>query len=173
MTKQVPYAKPNSTTRPCAKSESAMLSPVPAEVPTFDDLLAQPERVKELPPAIALDILTRVVALTPLLVSRAAVPPDPPIEHRCLTADDVAERLHVPTQFVYDLVRRKMLPAVHVGKYVRVPLAAFERWLKNALDTEISLMYSVNHGRRRAAPHSKTAAPDAGANGRAARLAPE
>ena len=47
-----------------------------------------------------------------------------------LTIPQVAERLCVPTAYAYELARRGELPTVRLGKkYVRIPLASFERWL--------------------------------------------
>ncbi len=42
---------------------------------------------------------------------------------RLLDASEVAERLNLEVPYVYDLIRRGILPAVQIGKYKRVTLA--------------------------------------------------
>lgn len=46
-----------------------------------------------------------------------------------LTADDVAERLHVPTSWVYRAAREGDLPSVRCGRYRRFDEGDVERWI--------------------------------------------
>jgi excisionase family DNA binding protein len=46
-----------------------------------------------------------------------------------LTMPEVAKRLAIPEGRAYELARQGRLPAVRVGKYVRVPLAKLEAWI--------------------------------------------
>ena len=68
--------------------------------------------------------------LSRILAGEGAAPEGQPGESRMLTIPQVAERLCVPTAYAYELARRGELPTVRLGKkYVRIPLASFERWL--------------------------------------------
>jgi excisionase family DNA binding protein len=42
---------------------------------------------------------------------------------------DMAQALSVPVTYAYELARRRDIPAVKLGKYVRVPAAEFGQWL--------------------------------------------
>ena len=46
-----------------------------------------------------------------------------------LTADDVAERLHVPRSWVYRAAREGDLPSVRCGRYRRFDERDVERWI--------------------------------------------
>lgn len=48
---------------------------------------------------------------------------------RLLTAAEVAATLRVPPSRVYALVRAGLLPAVHVGRHVRVDEGSLEEWI--------------------------------------------
>lgn len=45
------------------------------------------------------------------------------------TAADVAGMLRLAEARVYELVRRGMVPAIRVGRQVRIPKRAFDEWL--------------------------------------------
>ena len=49
---------------------------------------------------------------------------------RLLTADEVAERLQLTTDFVYALVRRGAIPHLRFGRTVRFRSEAVDRWLE-------------------------------------------
>lgn len=74
---------------------------------------------------------------------------DPPREaDRLLTIPEVAGRLGVPPSYAYELARRGELPTVRIGvKYLRVSLAAFQRWL--AERQELDTAAPAPHSRRR------------------------
>lgn len=47
-----------------------------------------------------------------------------------LTVPDVADELKVPVARVYDLVRKRVLPSVQIGRQVRVDQVALQKWIK-------------------------------------------
>ena len=47
-----------------------------------------------------------------------------------LTVDEVAHRLQVSKSSVHRLVNTGILPSIRVGRSVRVPKMAFERWFE-------------------------------------------
>lgn len=49
---------------------------------------------------------------------------------RLLDAQEVAERLGVPTSWVRESVRSGAIPHVRLGRYVRFDLADVEAWLE-------------------------------------------
>ena len=49
---------------------------------------------------------------------------------RLLNADEVAERLGVPTSWVRESTRSGAIPHVRLGRYVRFELADVELWLE-------------------------------------------
>lgn len=51
------------------------------------------------------------------------------VERRLLSVPRVARRLDVPHHRVYDLVRAGILPAVHLGRQVRVCPEALEKFI--------------------------------------------
>lgn len=51
-------------------------------------------------------------------------------ESYVLTVDEIAARLHVSRASAYRLVTSGQLPAIRVGRSVRVPKMAFERWFE-------------------------------------------
>ena len=46
-----------------------------------------------------------------------------------LTVPEVAAELQIPASTVYDLIRRGVIPAVRVGKRLRVPKRRLEDWI--------------------------------------------
>ncbi len=104
------------------------------DAPTLDQLIIHPDRVAELPVEVASSILAKLAGIQSLLLARVLAgrgnggqpecQPD-----RLLTAEEVADRLHVPRDHVYELCRRRELPSVKIGKYVRVSGAALTKWL--------------------------------------------
>ncbi len=47
-----------------------------------------------------------------------------------LTLDEVATLLKLPKSWIYERTRRKLIPHVKLGKYLRFPRAALGRWLQ-------------------------------------------
>jgi excisionase family DNA binding protein len=48
-----------------------------------------------------------------------------------LRVEKVAEILDVKVWRVYDLVRMNLLPAVHMGKHIRIDPDVLEQWINN------------------------------------------
>ena len=46
-----------------------------------------------------------------------------------LTVPEVAAELQIPPSTVYDLIRRGVIPAVRIGKRLRVPKRRLEDWV--------------------------------------------
>jgi excisionase family DNA binding protein len=53
----------------------------------------------------------------------------PEREDRLLTADEVAVLLSVTTAWVYDQTRRRLMPHVRLGRYVRYRRSTIDAWL--------------------------------------------
>lgn len=51
------------------------------------------------------------------------------MSHELLTADDVADRLQVPTSWVYRAAREGDLPSVRCGRYRRFDEGDVDRWI--------------------------------------------
>lgn len=49
---------------------------------------------------------------------------------RLLRAPEISERLGITEDRVWDLIRRRMLPAVRIGRQVRVDEDALEAWIR-------------------------------------------
>jgi excisionase family DNA binding protein len=47
-----------------------------------------------------------------------------------LTLDEVAAMLRVPRSWIYERTRRKLIPHVKLGKYLRFPRRALVRWVE-------------------------------------------
>jgi excisionase family DNA binding protein len=59
-------------------------------------------------------------------LSRAS---EPSPRRLVLTVPEVAAELQIPASTVYDLIRRGVIPAVRVGKRIRVPKRRLEDWV--------------------------------------------
>ena len=46
-----------------------------------------------------------------------------------LTVGEISQRLGLSERRVYQLIEKRLLPAIRLGRSVRVPLAAWEAWL--------------------------------------------
>ena len=52
-----------------------------------------------------------------------------------LTAEEVAERLQLPAETIYEFTRRRRsnpIPVLRAGKFLRFHWSAVERWMANA-----------------------------------------
>jgi excisionase family DNA binding protein len=78
---------------------------------------------------------------------------------RLLTADEVSDLLQIPKQHTYRLIREKKLPAVRIGKLVRVPEDALKAWVAAGGaprdSQEASLVPVEALARRRQVPRAK------------------
>lgn len=55
-----------------------------------------------------------------------------------LRIEDVAQRLSIGRTKVYELMRAGVLPTVHLGRSVRIPLADLEAWVRDEVQAEVS-----------------------------------
>jgi excisionase family DNA binding protein len=55
----------------------------------------------------------------------------PPSEGRFLTVSEAAARLQVSAKTIRRLIERGDLPALRIGRLVRIPEESFERFLKD------------------------------------------
>ena len=56
-----------------------------------------------------------------------------PARRLAVRVSDAAEMLMISRSKAYDLIRQGKLPAISVGKTVRVPVAALEEWVRGQL----------------------------------------
>jgi excisionase family DNA binding protein len=112
----------------------------PHFVPTLDALAMEPALAAELETEDVEALLGRSMVAQSALVQRLLALPrrgrggdpredDEPDLHQ-LDAGHVAAVLGVPKDFVYDLIRRGVLPSIKVGKYVRIPADRLRDWIK-------------------------------------------
>src|SRR5215510_280784 len=114
---------------------------------TLAALVAQPSRVTELGAVEARAMLAELVALQGLVLTRvltseaaAATPPEPA---RLLTVPEAAERLAIPSSFLYELIRQGRVPAQRIGpKYVRLHPATVEEIQQKGLAGGLNVTYS-------------------------------
>lgn len=106
--------------------------------PTLAGLLADPARVAELPPdaipAVLGELEAARVALWALLMRESAGTGKREASvaapaSRLLTASQVSERLGLPQWSVYELARRRVPPAVRLGRRVRFRAENVEAYL--------------------------------------------
>jgi excisionase family DNA binding protein len=106
-------------------------------VPSLDALAAEPAGVAELGIDEVELLIARSVTVQSALLNRLLTVPRRGYETRPesdlyqLDAVHVANLLGVPKDFVYDLIRRGMLPSIKVGRYVRVPGDRLRQWLQD------------------------------------------
>ena len=50
-------------------------------------------------------------------------------ERLALTVPELAAELQIPVSTLYDLIRRGEIPAVRIGKRIRIPIKRLEAWL--------------------------------------------
>ncbi len=98
------------------------------------DVVRDPKTIETLPVDGCLLVLAALGSVTSQVVSRfvmlQARPPEPkpaPRE-RWLTVPEVAKRLQFAPSYIYGLARRKDLPSLRKGKYVRVREADLAIW---------------------------------------------
>jgi len=103
----------------------------------LDLLLADPSKVERLTSAEIRGLLVRMSSLLAALAARFTRDEAPPVrsgvegdDGRLCTIPEVAKQLAVPESRAYDLARRGELPAVKIGRYVRVPAASLQAWLE-------------------------------------------
>lgn len=93
----------------------------PVEVPSLDELLANPGKTSTLSPEAAQAFLIGLASIHPILIQRALMGTlNGQGDSGLLTIKDVAQRLKVSEYRVYELARQGALKSVRLGKSVRV-----------------------------------------------------
>jgi excisionase family DNA binding protein len=59
-----------------------------------------------------------------------------------LTVKEVAERLRVGRTTVYELLAKRELPAIKIGRARRIPQSALDRWIAEQLDMQGGIPYA-------------------------------
>ncbi len=149
-------------------------------------VLPSVEMVDSLPAEALPAIIAQLAALQARIAARMAVEPAcgpakvlsaDGDKDECLTVTDVAALLRRRPQYVYDLLRRGVLPGMTLGKYKlirRTDFRAFlQRHLDNAVDTQGYLTYHPKDERRGSAPGAPQARTDPGAARQAGRGRPQ
>jgi len=100
------------------------------------DLLEDPARVASLPPDAIVPVLGELLSLLARLLIQVSTAPGtthakkPEDLDSLLTVHETATVLNLRPARVYNLVRRRALPAVRVGKYVRVRSRDLQAWIE-------------------------------------------
>ena len=102
----------------------------PVEVPSLDELLANPGKAATLSPEAAQAFLIGLASIQPILIQRALMGTLNGQENSgLLTIKDVAQRLKVSEYRAYELARQGVLKAIRLGKSVRVTPSAVTEYL--------------------------------------------
>lgn len=103
----------------------------PVDIPTIDELVADPGRAAYLPPEVAQALLIGLASIQSLLVQRALMGAQKGQgESGLLTIKEVAQQLKVSTYRAYELVRQGEIKKTLVGeKSVRVKPTDLEAYL--------------------------------------------
>jgi excisionase family DNA binding protein len=108
-------------------------------VPSLDELAANPERVGDVSPDVAANLLAKLagvqtILLTKVLAGSGNGEKSKALADALLTVPEVAARLKVPSAYAYELARRGEIPTLRIGKkYVRVPHVALQEWVAQGL----------------------------------------
>jgi excisionase family DNA binding protein len=106
--------------------------------PTLRELLEAPERARSLQPEALAEVLGELV----LLLARLLVmintrgpgtqqDPKQDVQERLFTVQQAADLLGVRRAHVYALARRRELPVIHVGKFLRIRPGDLRVWLQH------------------------------------------
>jgi predicted DNA-binding transcriptional regulator AlpA len=107
------------------------------EVPTLDALSKDPDSILSISPAVALQLLAKVVSLQTLLLARAMAPgtnghEPASSDDRLLTAAEAAEHLGHSVDWIYR--NAKILPfTVRTGRDLRFSAAGLAKWIRARL----------------------------------------
>ena len=140
-----------------------------AAIPTLDVIAADPARVLGLSAPERAALLGRCAAILHQGLS-AEAGGDLDV---WLTIPEVADRLRLAKSYVYQLARRRDLPVMRTGKYIRVRLVDLRTWAarltSGPLEPDRYLTYHHPSGGRRASTDPQAAQGDAGGAGGAGR----
>jgi excisionase family DNA binding protein len=144
--------------------------PTSPALPSADDvnkLLADPHLAAALPRDQAATLYARIAPLEATLRARLLVND---AAEQCWTAEQVAQRLGLTTEYVFALARQGALRCVRIGKYVRIPESAMVEYL--AKHEHVYTVYSRTYGPQRTSTTPTPAGTDAGGTRRASRRHP-
>jgi excisionase family DNA binding protein len=105
--------------------------------PTLRDLVEAPERAASIPPDAMAGLLGELLLLLVRLLAQTSVASTDEhagkLEHldRLLTVREAATLLNLRHPRVYELIRQRTLPAVRVGKYLRVRPHDLDAWIED------------------------------------------
>jgi excisionase family DNA binding protein len=103
-------------------------------MPTLRELLEAPDLARSLQPGAMAEVLGELVLLLARFLAQASATPgttqatNPEDPDRLLTVRETAALLSVRPPHVYELVRRHTLPAVRVGRFVRLRARDLHAW---------------------------------------------
>jgi len=96
--------------------------------------------------------------------------PSPQEPDHLLTVPDAAKVLALGEAYVYDLVRRGLMPAVEIGKYRRIRRSTVETFMSaGRVDSGLYQGYNGSHGRVRTSSAQKPGTTNAGSPRQATR----
>lgn len=127
--------------------------PLPAQ--SLDEIAQDPAKTSGLPMDAAKKLLAQAHVAEGALLARLLTsastdghPEAPAEEDRLLTPAEAAARLGVRRSRIYGLTRTGALPAVRVGKYVRVRAGALAQWVteqEKILSSGLSARYNTRY----------------------------
>lgn len=154
---------------------------------TLAELIADPERVAELPEKVRSQLVLCCAALiaaaaspvtaldTPAGTASTAATETQPEEDRLLTVSEAAKLMNFAESYVYELARKGSIPVVRHKKYVRIQLSDLRAWIarhrQQGTNLLLNTMLSINHDGRRGTAASPALAAQANRARRAARRA--
>ncbi len=144
---EVPEAAAMLVLEPATLSEEP---PLPIRLPTLEQVEAASLDV--LPTLLGTLETIKTKALVRLIGTSQTAPNPEGDADRYLTVPEVAQRLALTDQYVYEAIRTGDLPAIEIGpkKYKRVALTDLRAWAASKrLDPPTNVTYSRPRGRRR------------------------
>lgn len=104
----------------------------PVEVPSVDNLIADPSKAQDLPVTVVQHLLIQLTALLPLLVSRSQSAPEKSSEDRLIGIDEASDILGVSKDKLYR--HHEQFPfTIRIGGLVRFSYNGIQRWIKSRL----------------------------------------
>lgn len=102
----------------------------PVEIPTVDQLIADPGRIQDLPGTVVQHILIQLTALLPLLVAKSQSAPEKTPEDRLLGIDEAAAILEMSRDRLY---RHDYPFTIRDGGLLRFSNNGIQRYIKSRL----------------------------------------
>lgn len=120
------------------------------------------------------DVLGQIESARAILSARMLTPQGPVIEPQgndtLITVEEMAKRTTLTEQYCYDLIRKGGIPAVHIGKYIRIRVSDLSAWIEKhtekPLDKQLYQRYNNSYERKGIGKDPKGARSYSSANGR-------